>query len=158
MMIPNACLAAILIMTGYKLTKLVLFKEYYRKGIDQFLPFIVTIVVMLLSDLLKGVGAGLLVAIFFIIRNNVTFSFEIIEENIDGQKHYLIKLPQHITFFNKGFVVKYLNRIGSNSRVIIDGSINKSTDKDVKEVFLDFIEIAKEKNIEVQFVKYSLTR
>lgn len=156
MLIPNASLAAILIMTGYKLTKLDLFKQHYRKGIDQFLPFIVTIVVMLLTDLLKGVGAGIVVSVFFIIRYNVNSSFEVMEDIIEGKRNYLIKLPQHITFFNKGFIVKYLNRIKKESRVIIDGSINKSTDKDVQEVLQDFVEISKQKKIEIQLVKYSI--
>jgi MFS superfamily sulfate permease-like transporter len=156
MLIPNSALAAILVMTGYKLTKVVLFKQYYKKGIDQFLPFLVTIVMMLLTDLLKGVGAGLVVAIFFIIRNNVTRSFEVAEDLIGGRKNYLIKLPQHITFFNKGFVVKYLNSIKENSIVIIDGTINKSTDKDVKEVLDEFSETSKQKNIEIVLIKYHL--
>jgi len=154
MLIPNAALAGILVLTGYKLSKLVLFKEHYKKGIDQFLPFITTIVVMLVTDLLKGVGAGLVVAIFFIIRNSITFSFEVIEEIIDGKRIYLIKLPQNVTFFNKGFMIKHLDGIKENSTVIIDGSINKSTDKDVKEVILDFIDVASERNIEIQLVKY----
>ena len=154
MLIPNASLAAILIMTGYKLSKLSMFKELYQKGLDQFLPFIVTIVVMLITDLLKGVGAGLVVAVVFIIRNNIQNSFEVIEDTINGKKNYLIKLPQHITFFNKGFVINYLRKIEHNSQVVIDGSITKTTDKDVKEVLLDFVETAKHKNIEIQFFKY----
>lgn len=156
MLIPNAALAAILIMTGYKLTQFDLFRQYFKKGIDQFLPFIVTIVMMLLTDLLKGVGAGVAVSIFFIIRNNINASFEVAEDTIEGRKNYLIKLPQHITFFNKGYIVKYLRRIKRESLVIIDGSINKSTDKDVKEILLDFVELSKKDNIEVQFVKYNI--
>jgi MFS superfamily sulfate permease-like transporter len=156
MLIPNASLAAILILTGYKLTKVVLFTDYWKKGIDQFLPFVVTIVVMLLSDLLKGVGAGLIVSVIFIIRHNVRSSFDVIEDMIDGRRNYLIKLPQHVTFFNKGFIIKYLNKVKENSLVIIDGSITKTTDKDVKEVLTDFVEVSKEKKIEVHLVKYSL--
>lgn len=156
MLIPNAALAAILIMTGYKLSKLTLFKDLYKKGFDQFLPFAVTILVMLLSDLLKGVGAGLAVSIVFIIRNNIKNSFEVIEDTINGKKNYLMKLPQHITFFNKGFVIKYLAKIEPNSMVMIDGSINKSIDKDVKEVLQVFLETAAEKNISIQLVKFTL--
>lgn len=156
MMIPNAALAAILIMTGYKLTRIVLFTEFYKKGIDQFLPFVVTIVVMLISDLLKGVGAGMLISVIFIIRNNVSHSFEVIEDTINGKRNYLIKLPQHLTFFNKGFMIKYLNRIEGNSTVMIDGSINRSTDKDVQEVISDFMERARLNNIEVHFIRYHL--
>jgi len=156
MLIPNAALAAILVMTGYKLTKLELFKQHFKKGIDQFLPFLVTVVVMLITDLLKGVGAGIAVSIFFIIRYNVKSSFEVVEDIIEGKRNYLIKLPQHITFFNKGFIITYLNKIKKESRVIIDGSINKTTDKDVREVLQDFVEISKQKKIEIQLVKYSI--
>jgi MFS superfamily sulfate permease-like transporter len=156
MLIPNASLAAILVFTGYKLTKLDLFKQHYKRGIDQFLPFIVTIVVMLTTDLLKGVGAGIAVSIFYIIRYNVKSSFEVAEDLIGGKRNYLIKLPQHITFFNKGFIINYLNKINENSRVIIDGTINRSTDKDVQEVFHDFVEKSKNTNIEVQLVKYKI--
>ncbi|WP_317896785.1 SulP family inorganic anion transporter [Aurantibacillus circumpalustris] len=156
MLIPNASLAAILVITGYKLTKLDLFKEHFKKGIDQFLPFLVTIVVMLTTDLLKGVGAGVAVSLFFIIRYNIKSSFEIAEDIIDGKRNYLIKLPQYITFFNKGFIITYLNKVKTESRVIIDGSINRTTDKDVQEVFHDFAEKAKENNIEIQLVKYKI--
>lgn len=154
--IPNACLAAILIMTGYKLTKLSLFKYLYKKGWDQFLPFVVTIGVMQVTDLLKGVGAGLIVSIIFIIRANIKSSFDIAEDVIDGKRHYMIKLPQHITFFNKGYLINYFRKIKKGSTVIIDGSINKTTDKDVIEVMEDFQDTAGSKNIEVQLVKYDI--
>jgi MFS superfamily sulfate permease-like transporter len=133
-----------------------LFKEQFRGGWDQFLPFVVTIAVMLTTDLLKGVAAGILLAVFFIIRSNIKSSFEIIEEIIDHQTNYLIKLPQHITFFNKGFMINFLEQVKKNSRVIIDGSITKSVDKDVKEVLADFIENSKQKNIQVQLIKYHI--
>jgi MFS superfamily sulfate permease-like transporter len=154
--IPNSSLAVILIMTGYKLTKVSLFKEQFSAGWDQFLPFVVTIAVMLTTDLLKGVTAGILLAVFFIIRSNIRSSFEIIEEIIDNQTNYLIRLPQHITFFNKGFMINFLEQIKKDSRVIIDGSITKSVDKDVKEVLADFIENSKQKNIQVQLIKYQI--
>lgn len=152
--IPNAALAAVLIVTGYKLTKLSLFKELFRAGWGQFLPFATTIIVMLLTDLLKGVGAGIAMAIIFIIRDNIRLSFETFEESINGRFSYLIKLPQHITFFNKGFIIRYLQAVKSDSLVIIDGSINKTTDKDVSEVLSSFYKMAPQKNIEIQLVKY----
>lgn len=156
MLIPNASLAAILIMTGYKLAKPSLFKSYYHKGIDQLLPFVVTIAVMLLSDLLKGVGAGLIVAIIFIIRSNIKSSFDTADDVIDGKHHYIIKLPQHVTFFNKGFLVDYLSNVKNQSKVIVDGSINKSTDNDVKEVIQDFVDGSKDKQIDIELIKYNL--
>lgn len=154
--IPNAALAGILIMTGYKLTKLSLFKQLYKKGLDQFFPFVVTIVVMLLTDLLKGVGAGLLVSVIFIIRSNIKSSFDIAESMIDGKKHHMIKLPQHITFFNKGYLISYFRTIKKESKVIIDGSINKTTDKDVREVIETFADSAGSKKIELVLIKFEI--
>jgi MFS superfamily sulfate permease-like transporter len=154
--IPNASLAAVLIMTGYKLTHLSLFKQLYKKGWDQFLPFVVTIVVMLLTDLLKGVGAGLIVAVIFIIRSNIKSSFDTAEDVIEGTRHYMIKLPQQITFFNKGYLINYFRSIKKGSKVIIDGTINKTTDKDVREVMEDFMDTAKNRKIEVELIKYEV--
>lgn len=153
-LIPNASLAVILTYTGYKLAKYELFKDQYHAGWDQFLPFIITIIVMLRTDMLKGVGAGLFVSIIFIIRFNLKNTFETVEDEIEGRKTYLIKLPQHATFFSKGFITQYLSKIEDNSTIIIDGSINKSTDKDVKEVLLDFNQNALQRNIHIHIVKF----
>jgi MFS superfamily sulfate permease-like transporter len=124
-LIPNACLAAILIMTGFKLTKLSIIKDVIKAGHEQFLPFFVTIVVMLITDLLKGVCAGLVVAVIFIIRDNITTSFDSTNELIDGKMYYIIKLPQHLTFFNKGYLISFFKSVQKNSMVTIDCTINK---------------------------------
>lgn len=155
-LIPNASLAAILIMTGYKLAKPSLLKEYFKKGASQLLPFIITIIVMLLTDLLKGVCAGIVISVFYIIRSNIKSSFDTAKDVIDNRMHYLIKLPQHVTFFNKGFLVTYLGNIESDTDVIIDGSINKTIDFDVKEALQDFIDTSKEKKIVVKLVNINL--
>ncbi len=154
-LIPNSALAAILIATGFKLTKIPIFKEQYKYGIEQFLPFVITIAVMLLSDLLKGVGAGIAVSVFFIIRDNIKFSFETSSDTIDGKLYYLLKLPQHVTFFNKGYLIRFFDKVRSDSKVIIDGSINKKINRDSQDVISDFIYIAKQKNIEIELIKYT---
>ena len=153
-LIPNACLAAILIVTGFKLTKLAIFKEQWKFGLEQFIPFAITIIVMLSTDLLKGVFAGLIIAIFFIIRDNIKYSFESNSEVIDGKLYYLIKLPQHVTFFNKGFLIKFFGEILPESKVIIDASINKKMNRDSKEVIDDFITASSKKKIEIELIKY----
>jgi MFS superfamily sulfate permease-like transporter len=152
--IPNASLAAILIVTGLKLTKLKIFKEQFGHGIEQFLPFIATVLVMLLSDILKGVSAGVAISIFFIIRDNIKFSFDSSSDVIQDKLYYLIKLPQHVTFFNKGFLIRFFDEVKPNSKVIIDGSINKTINRDSKDVISDFINIANNKKIEVELIKY----
>ena len=155
-LIPNACLAAILIATGYKLTKIAIFKEHFEYGAEQYLPFFITIIVMLLTDLLKGVGVGIIIGIIFIIRDNINGLFDITDDIIDGEKYYIIKLPQHVTFFNKGFLIKFFESVHSNSKVVIDGSINKKINQDAKDVIEEFIERAERKNIKIQLVKFNL--
>ena len=141
-------------MTGFKLTKLAIFKQQWRFGIEQFIPFVITIVVMLVSDLLKGVCAGLIVAIIFIIRDNIKSSFDASSEVMGGQLYYLIKLPQHVTFFNKGYLINFFRTIQAESKVIIDGSINKKINRDSKDVIDDFIETSKKRNIKIELIKY----
>jgi len=153
-LIPNACLAAILILTGFKLTKVAIFKQQWNFGYEQFIPFVVTIVVMLFSDLLKGVAAGLLVAVIFIIRDNIKSTFDSASEVMNGKLYYLIKLPQQVTFFNKGFLINFFKDIKPNSKVIIDGTINKTMNRDSRDVVEDFIESAKRRKIEVELIKY----
>jgi len=152
-LIPNACLAAILIMTGFKLTKLAIFKEQWKFGIEQFIPFVVTVIVMLLTDLLKGVCVGVIVSVIFIIRDNIKFSFENIKDKMGDKDFYLLKLPQQVTFFNKGYLIRFLKTVTPNSKVVIDKSINKKINRDVQDVIDDFIENGKTRNIEVEFVK-----
>lgn len=153
-LIPNACLAAILIMTGFKLTKLAIFKEQWKFGYEQFIPFVVTILVMLFTDLLKGVCAGVVVAVIYIIRDNIKSSFDASNDVINGEVYYLIKLPQHVTFFNKGYLIDFLRNIKSDSKLIIDGSINKKINRDSKDVIDDFIVNSKKKNIKVELVNF----
>ncbi|MBC7695869.1 MAG: SulP family inorganic anion transporter [Burkholderiales bacterium] len=153
-LIPNACLATILIMTGFKLTKVAIFKEQWKFGPEQFIPFIVTICVMLITNLLKGVCAGLLVSVIFIIRDNIKFSFDSSNEMLNGKQYYLIKLPQQVTFFNKGYLIRFFKTVNEGSKVIIDGSINKSINRDAKDVISDFVSNSKKKKIEVELFKY----
>ena len=153
-LIPNACLAAILIMTGFKLTKLAIFKQQWSFGIEQFIPFVITIVVMLVTDILKGVCAGLIVAIIFIIRDNIKSSFEIRINKIKNLEVYVLKLPQQVTFFNNGYLIKFFGTIKSDSKLIIDGSINTKINRDSKDVIDDFISMSKNKKIEVELINY----
>ena len=154
-LIPNASLAAILIMTGFKLTKLAIFKEQWKFGLEQFIPFVATIVVMLVTDLLKGVFAGVIFSVIYILRDNIKSSFDSSSEVLNGKLYYLIKLPQHVTFFNKGYLINFFKEIEPNSKVIIDGSINKRINRDSKDVIKDFLMNSKKKNIDVELFKYN---
>ena len=148
-LIPKTALAAILIYTGYKLAKPSVFKAFYKKGLDQFLPFVITIVAILATDLLKGVVIGIGVGLFFVIRSNFkTAVFVVHDEN-----KYLFRLRKDVSFLNKPIIKNKLEKVPANSSVIIDITRADFIDKDVVETIEDFILHASLKNITVEFKK-----
>ncbi len=156
-LIPLACLAAILLHTGYKLAKPALFVQLFRKGLDQFVPFAITVVAIVATDLLMGVGIGVLVAIFYIIRANMqnAFKLEICEQN--GRKTVIMTLAEEVSFLNKVPIQQQLYSLPKNIATIkIDGKNSKFIDKDVIEVLKDFELNALRKgiNIELEAIIY----
>lgn len=136
--IPLASLAAILLITGYKLAKLSLFKKMWKNGKDQFIPFVVTVLAVVFTDLLKGVAIGMMIGIFYILRTNLRNSyFYKIEKN--GEKNVIrIKLAQEVSFLNKAAIQQTLMKLPKESHVIIDGSDSLFIDKDVIEIIHNF--------------------
>ena len=147
--IPLAALAAILIYTGYKLAKVSLFKEFYAKGWDQFVPFVVTIIAILCTDLLIGIGIGLLVGLFFMVRSNFRTSVFM----INVENNYLIRLRKDVSFLNKPIIKAKLESVPPNSDLIIDISRAEFIDKDVIEEINNFTTHAHLKNIKVEIKK-----
>ncbi|MBT8221309.1 MAG: SulP family inorganic anion transporter [Bacteroidia bacterium] len=152
-LIPLACLAAILFVVGYKLAKPVLFKEMWAKGRSSFVPFMVTILGIVFTDLLIGIGIGMVVAIFYILYNNyrVPFLFEK-DEHVHGDQTVRIELAEDVSFLNKANIQRALNNIPLNSKVIIDARKSVHIDIDVVEIIEDFKVNAGTKNIEVRFL------
>jgi MFS superfamily sulfate permease-like transporter len=148
-LIPLAALAAILIFTGYKLAKVSLFKEFYAKGWDQFIPFVVTILAILLSDLLIGILVGLSVGLFFMIRSNFRSSVLVVND----QNKYLVRLRKDVSFLNKPIVKQKLEEVPPNSSIIIDATRADFIDKDIIEEINNFLKHAHLKNIEVEIKK-----
>ena len=148
-LIPYSALASILIFTGFKLSHPRIYKSVYRTGFDQFLPFIVTIAIMLLTDLLKGVTVGIVISIIFILRQNYKNPYKLISDTIEGRKHYFIKLSQNVTFLNKGKLMETFHSIEPGSKVYIDGGRAQFVDKDVLELITEFKRWGEIKNIEV---------
>jgi carbonic anhydrase len=147
-LIPLASLAAILLMVGYKLSKISLYKKMYALGWEQFLPFISTIIAVLFTDLLKGIGIGIAVAIFFILKKSYKTNFEIVEKKQSGHSDFEVKLSEEISFLNKGSIAHFLENLPPNSFVVIDGEKCKEIDFDVLEMIEKFVSYtAKERNI-----------
>jgi len=136
--IPLASLAAILLMVGYKLSKFSLYKTMYKLGWDQFIPFIVTVVAILFTDLLKGIAIGMVFAIFFILRRNYKHSYSYTTESRKEGEHITIKLSEEVTFLNKGSFQAALDKLPDNCTVVIDGSKSYNIDYDVLEIIQGF--------------------
>ncbi len=151
--IPLASLACILILTGYKLAKPRLFMEMYAKGMNQFAPFIITVVAVLISDLLKGMAIGMVCGLFFVIKANFHSTITLTQ---DG-KNYLLRLQKDVSFLNKVLLRSYLNKVDGNSYLIIDGSKAQFIDQDILETIQDFVNAAKDDNITVELKKISTT-
>lgn len=137
-MIPLSALAAILIFTGFNLTKPAMYISIFKQGMDQFLPFIITIVVMLSTDLLKGVITGIFISVIFILRHNYRSPFKMIKDTIDGRVNVYIKLSQNVTFINKGKFIETFREIPPGSLVNIDGGRATFIDKDILELISSF--------------------
>lgn len=154
-MIPLASLAAILLMVGYKLAKPSLFKQMYKLGWEQFVPFTVTVVAILSTDLLKGITAGLIVGGFFALYHSYRNSYHMKDVTTgNGQQIHHLVLAEEVSFFNKASVVKALDSIPANSKVIIDCSNSKSIAYDVVELIKEYEVNAKTKNIIVEKIKF----
>jgi MFS superfamily sulfate permease-like transporter len=151
-MIPLACLAAILLLVGYKLAKVSLFKEMYKIGWSQFLPFVITVLAILFTDLLQGIVIGMVVAIYFILRNNYKSAFTFHREDDPTGKKIRIQLAEEVTFINKGNILLTLDHLPENSEVEIDGSQSKNIDYDVLEIIKDFEITAQSRNIKLNII------
>ncbi len=151
-MIPLAALAAVLFMVGYKLAKPSLFKQMYKLGAQQFVPFAVTIVAIIFTDLLIGILSGMVVGIFFTLLasyKNSHYMHDVVTTEEGHPVHHLV-LAEEVSFFNKANVMRALDAIPANSKVIIDGSNSVVIDHDVLELINDYETNAKTKNITVE--------
>ncbi|RYY57041.1 MAG: SulP family inorganic anion transporter [Chitinophagaceae bacterium] len=151
-LIPKACLAAILIFTGYKLAKPSLFKAFYKKGWDQFLPFVITIVAILVTDLLKGVIIGIGVGLFFAFRSNFRTAVFVVNDN----STYLFRLRKDVSFLNKAIIKRKLEEVPRDSVVFVDTTRADYIDRDVIETIEDFMIAAPLKNIIVELKKSNM--
>jgi MFS superfamily sulfate permease-like transporter len=150
-LIPLASLAAILLVVGYKLAKPALFQSMYRGGWHQFLPFVVTVLAIVFTDLLTGIGIGMVVGIFFILRNSYQVSHTLRKEKTPaGTDKYRMVLAEEVTFLNKGNIMQALRRIPKGSELEIDMSRSAVIDPDVLELIDNYRETARSNDIKLR--------
>lgn len=151
-LIPLSALAAILLNVGYKLTKPAIYRAQYVIGNEQFIPFIVTVVAILFTDLLVGISIGMAVGVYFILKANYNTPFHYNEEEKDTHQHYTVHLSEHVSFLNKANIAAMLENVPENSVVDIYGDNTRYIDYDVIEAIYEFRELAQEKKIKLSLI------
>jgi MFS superfamily sulfate permease-like transporter len=149
-MIPLASLAAILFTVGYKLAKPALFRSMWAKGWTQFLPFIVTVVGVVLTDLLTGVMLGMAIGIFIVLRNSYLTPFHFNGDVLDKHTPVRIELSEEVTFFNKASIQRTLSGLPAGTRVVIDASRTVNLDPDVREIIEEEMQKGRDKDVTIE--------
>jgi len=148
-LIPYCILAVILIRTGYNLAKPKMIAAVYKQGKEQFLPFIVTVISILFTDLLIGVLIGIIYSIYFLVKHTYRAGFTIKEKKEGSQNHYIIELALNVSFLNKKRFLEMLDKIPEYSVVEIIGTDSVYIDNDILEIFQDYKSKAHRKHIEL---------
>ena len=151
-MIPLSSLAAILIVVGYKLAKPSLFKQMFRAGKSEFIPYMVTILGIIFTDLLIGILMGLTVGIFQILYNNFRkpYVFEKIHEG--GNTRLKLELSENLTFLNKAGIIETISHIPDDADLFIDATRSHFIHPDIIEILEDFKKNAEYRGIKLEIV------
>lgn len=148
--IPLATLAAVLLVTGYKLCKPTVFKQMFAKGKYQWIPFAITVVTIVFTDLLIGVGVGLAASVLFIMWGNLKSPYFFHKERYRTGDLIRLELSQEVSFLNKANILLTLDHLPENCTVVIDASKTLYIDQDVLDIIREFAQIkAAQKKIKV---------
>jgi MFS superfamily sulfate permease-like transporter len=150
--VPYASLAAVLLVVGFKLTKPSLYKNMYKLSSVQFVPFIVTVVAILFTDLLVGISIGLVFGIFYLLKQNHEVAYFLDKKKEEHTEIVKIELSEHVTFLNKGSIISLLKHLPENSIVEIDGTHSHYIDYDILELIENYKETAKNSKIELRLI------
>lgn len=149
---PYSVLAVLLIRTGYNLAKPKMIRGIYKQGREQFLPFIITVLSILFTDLLIGVSIGIIYAIYFLIKHTYRAGFIVKERMEKNIRHITIELALNVSFLNKKRMMEMLDRLPGNSIVEINGADSVYIDRDILEVIQDFKSKARQKKIDLKLI------
>jgi len=153
--IPLAALAAILLTIGYKLAKPAVFKHFFKRGKYQFVPFVVTVVAVVFTDLLIGVALGMIISIFAILRGNMKRAYYFRKEEYEDGDVIHIHLAQEVSFLNKAAILFTLDAIPENSKVIINASDTVYIAHDILDSIREFRDIrAPLRNVDVALIGF----
>lgn len=136
--IPLSCLAAILILTGFKLAHPKYFMSMWQQGRYQFLPFITTVLAILFTDLLIGIVIGLVISLGFILQSNLRRPLsKVMERHLSGDV-LRIRLANQVSFLNKAALLHMLDTTPDVKHVLIDATDTDYIDPDILELIDTF--------------------
>lgn len=150
-MIPLSCLAVVLIFVGFKLTEPKLYKSFWKKEVAQLVPFLATIIAILFTDLLTGIGIGFLVGIAFVVISSYHSAIVL----VNNEKDYLLRFNKDTSFLNKPKLKNLLRDIPTHTHLIIDGTRAVYIDNDIVEMIEDYVDSAPGKGISIDVQKSS---
>ncbi len=152
-LIPYSVLAAILLIVGYKLAHPSKFKKMFSLGWKQWLPFLITVVLIVATDLLLGIGVGLAIGILIVLIKSYQNSHFLHIKETDTEVHNVkMELAEELTFFNKGAIMRELEALPKNTQLEIDTVKTRYLDNDIIEVLEDFLDKAKNRDINIKLI------
>jgi carbonic anhydrase/SulP family sulfate permease len=137
-LIPLSCLAAVLMVTGFKLAAPRLFQQMWSEGRSQFVPFFTTVAAIVLTDLLIGILIGMAVAVFFILQGNLRRPLRKISERHVGGEVLRIELANQLSFLNRASLLETLHALPRGSHVVLDARNTVYMDPDIYDLIRDF--------------------
>lgn len=139
-LIPLSCLAAILIATGLKLINKKIVVQMWNAGMNQFVPFAVTVLAIVFEDLLIGVGVGLATSALFILHSNLRRPLQWVEEQHFNHKVFRLVLANQVSFLNRASLARTFEQLQSGDHIVLDGSHTIYMDADIVDLIRDFRE------------------
>jgi MFS superfamily sulfate permease-like transporter len=155
-LIPLSSLAAILLVVGYKLAKPAQFVSIAKSGIRNFIPFVVTVLAIVFTDLLVGIGIGMVVALILVIegyvRTGAKFSFKPrLEKEEEKQNEFTLRLGKMVPFLHKAGMQRMLEQLPENGKVTIDATNTEQLDTDVEDIISNFVDAKQAEQRDWQF-------
>ena len=150
--VPMASLAAVLLVVGYKLAAPAVWRSQYERGWSQFAPFLITVVAIYFTDLLTGIGVGLVFSTLFLLYANFATPYFAGKRRHQDGETLVLELSEHVSFLNKARIRQTLSEVPDGSSVIVDGRKAVTVDPDVIDVIDDFRIHADDHDIQFKYL------